>query len=201
MSETKLIKKRRNIGITELTSIHERQGKCCIYCGREIDISKGRGRKWTIEHIIPYTIYKWSEYILSDELRCELWHVINDNANCAITCKKCNTRKGARIPDVQFVARNEYIPQEVKDRFVEIYDSCDSAFKSYESLIKRLYGKQLGRCSRCKKFMDFDDCIVRRIDDNKVRVEDNATLLCSDCSEIASRYSIRVNGKLILRHK
>lgn len=200
MGENNLIKKRRNIGITEIRSIHERQNGCCVYCGKPVDISNNRGRNWTIEHIIPYSIYKWSEYVLSDELREELWKRINDNSNCAISCRKCNSAKDARMPDLRFVMRNEHIPQEVKDRFKTIYDSCKNDFKSYENLIKRLYEKQLGRCSRCKKLMDYNECTIRRIDSNKMRVEDNASLLCSDCSQIVTRMSMRVNGKLILRH-
>lgn len=199
MGESMLMKRRRDVSLDEIRDIYERQHYCCIYCNNPVDITYGRGRDWTLEHIIPYAVYKWSELVISDEDRDELWKAVNHNANCAIACRKCNERKDSIVPNLDYIMNNKVVPDGTKEQFREIYKTCENAIIDYNNMLKRLHIKQKGMCLRCNKRIKYNNSSVRRFDDNKPRVEENALILCSDCSFIVSRGLNRVAGKLLLR--
>jgi hypothetical protein len=94
---------------------------------------------------------------------------------------------------------NKVISDETKEQFREIYKTCEHAIIDYNSMLKRLHIKQKGMCPRCNKRIKYNNSSVRRFDDNEPRVEDNALILCSDCSFVVSRGLNRVAGKLLLR--
>ena len=201
MSESMLKRKRRNIGITELQQIYDMQRGRCVYCGRNLPRPpKGRGNNWTIEHLVPYAVYKWLEYSLPEEDSEKLWHYINDNANTMIACCKCNVHKGALLPDKDTVMSLKYTTAEARTRASEIIELLQPYIDEYQHLLWKVLAKKNGKCSRCLKTIR-DDGILRRVNSNDNRVEENATVICNDCSFIVSRGYCKHTDRLLTRHR
>lgn len=201
MSESMLKRKRRNIEITELQQIYDTQSGRCVYCGRMLPRPpQHRGNYWTIEHLVPYAVYKWLECLLPEEDLIKLWDYINDNANTMIACERCNVHKGALLPNESTVMSLKYTTIEAREKAAEIVELLQPYVDEYQNLLNRVLSKQDGKCSRCLKKVE-DDGVLRRVNSTYNRVEENATVLCNDCSFMVSRGYYSHADRLLTRHR
>lgn len=155
----------KKIGYTVYTRRRNRllremgEHKVCTYCGRE--------GNWSADHIIPMAVYKWT--------RMGNTKLYNSIHNIVISCSMCNKEKGCIVP-------NKYRALKIKPSCDKIYDKLYPAIEEFNNLIRRLLVKQNNRCGYCERLMSINEATIRRIDENKPRIEDNAILLCKECN-------------------
>lgn len=198
MSDFGVIKHKRQFGKETLRTVLDNQGGICPYCGKEVDLSQRRGVHWSLDHVVPYCIYKWLEHVLSGDALDRLWDIFNSIDNVVITHHKCNIQKNSDIPTDKSIDEM-FLPDDMKENIKSIKNEAEPYIDMYKSLTRRLGVKQGGRCLRCNKIYRIKDMTIRRLDLDKPRTEDNACLLCFQCNMVAGHGMNRNRSILISR--
>lgn len=198
MSDQGVMKHKRQFSKETLRTIFDNQGGICPYCGKEVDLNQRRGVHWSLDHVVPYCIYKWLEHILSGDDLDRLWDILNSIDNVVIAHYQCNIIKNSVIPTDKDIDKM-FLPDDMKENIKSIKKEAEPYTNMYESLTRRLGAKQNCRCLRCNKEYRVKDMTIRRLDWNKPRTEDNACLLCTQCNTVTVHGMNRNSSILISR--
>lgn len=194
-----LTRSRRNVGILEINSVLNRQNGLCPYCGMPVDIKQKRGRHWTLDHVLPYAVFKWLENVLNDEQADELWKAINSNENLVIAHNKCNLDKNSAVHSEHQI-QAFILPDDVKEAFIKLHKDMLVYTTMYKEMIYDVARKYNYKCYRCGTKKHSCDLSLRRLDSNKIRSKSNACIVCKDCNAYVSRSHYINNGKILGRY-
>ena len=180
MAET-FCRQRKIIGSETLALLFKRQRCTCLYCGDPISRFSVRGINYTVEHIIPYAVYKWCFHRLPEDEGQYLWEIINSVDNLAVACYTCNVDRNVDTlcpEDLQKL----HLSDGLKMKYISVLDKCNKYTNMYKEMQKEVYERQKCPCIMCSSNIDLKYTTLRRIDGSKPRSIDNAFLLCKSCN-------------------
>lgn len=167
----------KSVNTTNKKIIAMKTNNKCVYCGRDVqDYNK------SIEHIVPQSIYKWTENILTDSEKEELKGLLTSNTNLYLAHEKCNRHKLDTIPnksdmDALNISMNQKKNLKILISKVQIYKD------KYLSLKNAVSARNNNRCKMCGCKINYKYETVRRIDNHKERNISNAMIVCSTCND------------------
>lgn len=166
--------------------LYARQYGKCVYCGKLVDVAEQRGVAWSIEHIVPRAVFKWLERILLPREVDELFKLIEDNNNIAITHYECNFTRGCSLPTVDGI-KNMSIPNDLEIIYLNTLNKTQDYINIYRSIVNSTLEKQEYKCGRCGKLLYEDDTVLRRRRKDRIRNPKNAIAYCNCCNEYVSK--------------
>lgn len=173
------------------------QNNICPYCGKGILLKYRHGkRRLSLDHVIPYSVFKWTEKLLDNEDVENLYELVHDRRNYIICHLGCNEGKNSLILNKKDIKKLHISARHKKDVFQHLSE-CAKYTNLYNTVRDKILSKQNYCCLRCLCRIDKYNTSLRRYDENKPRVLDNAVALCTECSSFVSRSS--VTGTLLLR--
>lgn len=185
-------KKHGYISKSEAEQIKVRHDNICAICGKEMLGKRGNNDGWNIDHIVPQAVFKWCK---SDEEGLEL---MNDERNLLTVHTFCNTIKGEKISTVQ-----ELKKMHVDDDFIEAHERYRHKVEPYITkffeLKYKLLKQQNYKCKLCGRSIVVKTSIIRRVDSNSKRYEENACLVCKKCLPVVRKHREKNNGRLRVR--
>lgn len=188
---------RRNVGDATKIEYLKEQGNICPYCGMDILLKHKHGRKrLSLDHVIPYSVFKWTEKLLDDKDIENLYELVHSRHNYIICHSECNENKNSIILQQEDI-KMLYLGKSQKKDILRHLHECKKYTELYNNVRDKVLLKQNYCCSRCLCKLDESNTSLRRYDENKPRVLGNAVALCKECSSFVSRYS--KTGTLILR--
>lgn len=185
-----MTRKVKALSDSTLHKLHNRQDCMCIYCGEYIDIREPRGIAWSVEHIVPRTVYKWIERTAPKSVVENCFRDIESLSNLAITHHHCNYACGCSLPTAESIKNNNYIPEPLKTEYLNSLQRLKPYVDKYLVILDYLLKKQKSKCGRCGCLLRIDQAVLRRRNVNKIRNIRNAIVLCPECSSqrISSKY-------------
>lgn len=183
MSDNDVLRKKKHFGMETLQDVLDRQKGLCPYCGFPVKLETRRGNYWSLDHVIPYCIYKWSEYALPEEESERVYDMLNSVDNVVVAHHKCNMDKNSSMPSRASIIKMK-LPNNMKANILSLMMIAHPYIDEHIKLMQRVYEKQNGVCYRCHKNIDLLDGTIRRVDLDKPRIEDNACIICPSCNEV-----------------
>ena len=177
---------KKNVSDAKKYLIYKKTHGICIICSKKIVCDCNQ---WSLDHYIPRAIYKW---IPDQDLRNKLESL----DNLFIVHRKCNINKDANLPTLKDI-HNLPIDNDLKSNMVNFYQSVEDRLIQYQALKQGVLTTQKFRCLFCKRTISVFNSTLRRIDNKKLRVMDNAICLCFFCSVRAgnSKYKQKMVAK------
>ena len=180
----RMTRPRKNHSMYTLHEVVQRQDHKCPICGKLVDLWGVRGVDWTVEHIIPYAVFKWVEFNLVFDVDAnELWELINSTDNLAITHEECNTDKACKIYSEDDI-RKLHLPDSIRELYIKHLRKLEPYIFRYNKVLDYAWTGQGGGCAGCRCRLDKKDAIIRRMNDRTARTMSNAMVICAKCNEI-----------------
>lgn len=171
--------RKRKLSIDKKVLVYQKTNGICIICKKAVNDKE----KWNMEHYIPRAIYKW---IPSPTLK----QSIESLDNLFIVHQKCNHHKNADLPTITAI-QHLSISDTLKTALIQLYQSIEKEISAYNNIKQNILLSQRSRCFFCHRKIHLSNSTLRRKDNQKQRVADNAMCLCFSCSVKAGRPSYK----------
>ena len=143
----------------------------CGICGKIIIGKVSR------DHVFPRSIYKWSEYSVTEAEYERIRRTIVQSGNIVEVHPGCNYLKEDALPDIDSL----YISDKRKEQLRCIEDSLSNTIDRYIENKHKLWVNQGGRCYNCGRPIE-EMAVLRRIVPEDGRRWTNACLVCHECN-------------------
>jgi hypothetical protein len=144
----------------------------CALCGKELE------EKPSNDHFYPRAICKWMEPLLSPKKFRWLKNLIYNPENIIYTHDSCNKEK----EDFKVEVSDLYLPEGKKQALRRIGKSIAPYAKQYAAIKAEVYQRQGPKCYCCGEPLPLSRAVMRRIDSERPRVQENACLVCHICN-------------------
>ena len=145
-----------------------------LNCGIYGKIIKGEVSR---DHVFPRSLYKWSEYSVTEAEYKRIIRTIEQPGNIIEVHSCCNYLKEDALPNIDSL----YISDKRKENLRHIEYSLSKTIDRYIENKHNLWVSQGGRCYSCGGPIDEMD-VLRRIDPEEGRRWTNACLVCHKCN-------------------
>lgn len=160
--------------------VYQKTNGICIVCGKKVSDDM---QKWSVEHYIPRAIYKW---IPTQSLR----DILESESNWFIVHKNCNIKKDADLPTIKSI-QNLPVDNRLKVEMVQLYRSVENELSQYRAIKQSVLAGQNYKCLFCNRHISLLQATLRRKDNRRARLADNAMCLCFTCSVRAGNPSYK----------
>jgi hypothetical protein len=150
----------------------------CALCGKRIE---GKPSK---DHCHPRAIYKWLEELLDEEAYREVKNLVDSQDNIIFTHDSCNKEKEDFIVDIDKL----YLPNHKKQAVANVHSKIRPYQEMYFDLKTRIYNKQSCKCYNCGCEIENNNGVIRRIDCDYPRYEENACIVCHSCNVHCAKF-------------
>ena len=143
----------------------------CAICGKEIAFTP------SVDHVLPRSLYKWSEAYLSKTEFNNIKSLIESSDNKVMTHEVCNAFKEDEIPLIETL----YLSDVDKSRLNDLEKSLKNIIVNYRENKTKLLLGQNRRCASCGCKIK-NEGVLRRINPKRKRTWDNACIVCHKCN-------------------
>lgn len=150
----------------------------CALCGKEI-----RGT-YSKNHCYPRAIHKWLADSLDEDEASELKSLISGQDNIIYTHTGCSSKKEDFEVNVDTLCLPWYKKERVRETRVKIRPYA----KQYHEMKARIYESQAHKCLQCGCRLTENNGVMRRINTEKPRTEENACLVCHSCNHANANF-------------
>ena len=161
----------KTISISRQRQAYAKTNGICVICGKPI---KNDPSDWSVDHFVPQAVSKWSK-------NPKLQGKIGGEDNLFVVHPSCNYKKDSALPTNQSI-RALHADKDIKDELKELYKSVETDVAQYRSMKQRVLALQNYRCKTCGKKITLNSCTLRRINNDKSRIAENAMCMCSACN-------------------
>ncbi|MCR5597106.1 MAG: hypothetical protein K6G19_02935 [Lachnospiraceae bacterium] len=176
----KLVKLRNEIWkrrcVSQMDELYKEGQRICAICGKSIE------RGYSVDHVYPRAIYKWSEKYLSRDEQNQLVDSIESDGNYVKTHRDCNMAKEDTMPEIDKL----YLTPEKKQELQLLGEKIRKELENYTHQKSQLLQNQNGKCIGCG--CDLQEGVLRRKDPKMPRIWENACVVCHECNLKRERF-------------
>lgn len=156
-----------NIGPNLKEQLYTEQKGLCKYCGRRLF------NGYTVEHIFPRAIYKWTYSVCSEEERLALKEFMKSKDNTCLVHASCNVKAGLRNIDGSRSNKD-------CNEFIQPY------IEKYKAVMQPILERQDYECYLCGNELKEGKMYPRRVFHEQPRTSDNGVIVCKACNDFYS---------------